>query len=121
VSRARESMPPCATNETADPQQPVALRSSMDLSGGMNAPMAALRWVDALHIINGPPAVQWWDRAELLFELDSGIAGTPPGASSCPSWAAICCTPSTPETASITDARNRSGVACLFARSHGVT
>jgi iron complex outermembrane receptor protein len=42
-----------ATNETADPQQQVALRSSMDLPGNLTLD-AALRWVDTLWINNGP-------------------------------------------------------------------
>ncbi len=42
-----------ATNETADPQQQVMLRSSMDLPRGVTLD-AALRWVDTLWINNGP-------------------------------------------------------------------
>ena len=62
-----------ATNETADPQQQVALRSSMDLSGGMTLD-AALRWVDALHINNGPAGGPVVGIVPSYFELDSGIA-----------------------------------------------
>ena len=49
-----------ATNETADPQQQVALRSSMDLPGSVTLD-AALRWVDTLHINNGPTAGRSWE------------------------------------------------------------
>jgi iron complex outermembrane recepter protein len=62
-----------ATNETADPQQQVALRSSMDLSRGMTVD-AALRWVDALHINNGPTSGPVVGIVPSYFELDSGIA-----------------------------------------------
>jgi len=62
-----------ATNETADPQQQVALRSSMDLPGGMTFD-AALRWVDALHINNGPAGGPVVGIVPSYFELDSGIA-----------------------------------------------
>ena len=62
-----------ATNETADPQQQVALRSSMDLPGGMTLD-AALRWVDALHINNGPAGGPVVGIVPSYFELDSGIA-----------------------------------------------
>jgi iron complex outermembrane receptor protein len=62
-----------ATNETADPQQQVALRSSMDLSRRMTLD-AALRWVDALHINNGPTGGPVLGIVPSYFELDSGIA-----------------------------------------------
>src|SRR6266404_1715083 len=62
-----------ATNETADPQRQVALRSSMDLPGGMTLD-AALRWVDALHINNGPAGGPVVGIVPSYFELDSGIA-----------------------------------------------
>ncbi len=65
-----------ATNETADPQQQVALRSSMDLSRGMTLD-AALRWVDALHINNGPTGGPVVGIVPSYFELDSGIAWHP--------------------------------------------
>jgi iron complex outermembrane recepter protein len=62
-----------ATNETADPQQQVALRSSMDLPPGMTLD-AALRWVDALHINSGPAGGPVVGIVPSYFELDSGIA-----------------------------------------------
>jgi iron complex outermembrane receptor protein len=62
-----------ATNETADPQQQVALRSSMDLRRGMTLD-AALRWVDALHINNGPTSGPVVGIVPSYFELDSGVA-----------------------------------------------
>src|SRR6266853_624263 len=62
-----------ATNETADPQQRVALRSSMDPSRGLTLD-AALRWVDALHINRGPTGGPVVGIVPSYFELDSGIA-----------------------------------------------
>jgi iron complex outermembrane receptor protein len=62
-----------ATNETADPQQQVALRTSMDLSRDMTLD-AALRWVDSLHINSGPTGGPVVGTVPSYFELDSGIA-----------------------------------------------
>jgi iron complex outermembrane recepter protein len=62
-----------ATNETADPQQQVALRTSMDLPRNMTFD-AALRWVDALHINSGPTSGPVVGTVPSYFELDSGIA-----------------------------------------------
>ena len=62
-----------ATNETADPPQQVALRSSMDLPRGMTLD-AALRWVDALHINSGPAGGPVVGIVPSYLELDSGIA-----------------------------------------------
>jgi iron complex outermembrane recepter protein len=62
-----------ATNETADPQQQVALRSSMDLPGRVTLD-AALRWVDTLHINNGPTGGPIVGTVPSYFELDSRLA-----------------------------------------------
>src|SRR3984893_6826686 len=62
-----------ATNETADPQQQVALRTSMDLSRELTLD-AAVRWVDSLHINNGPTSGPVVGTVPSYFELDSGIA-----------------------------------------------
>jgi len=62
-----------ATNETADPQQQVALRTSMDLPRGVTLD-AALRWVDTLHINGGPTGGAVVGTVPSYFELDSGIA-----------------------------------------------
>jgi iron complex outermembrane receptor protein len=62
-----------ATNETADPQQQVALRSSMDLPRGVSFD-AALRWVDALHLNNGPTGGPVVGIVPGYFELDSRLA-----------------------------------------------
>ncbi len=65
-----------ATNETADPKGQFALRSSMDLPRNIEW-NAALRWVDALHVDDGPtngPAV---GIVPSYFELDSKLAWYP--------------------------------------------
>jgi iron complex outermembrane receptor protein len=62
-----------ATNETADPQQQVALRSSMDLPGRVTLD-AALRWVDTVHINNGPTGGPVVGTVPSYFELDSRLA-----------------------------------------------
>lgn len=62
-----------AANETADPQQQVALRTSMDLPRGVTLD-AALRWVDTLHINAGPTGGAVVGTVPSYFELDSGIA-----------------------------------------------
>jgi len=54
-----------ARNEVADPQQQWSLRSALDLPGDL-AVDAALRWVDALHINNGPTV----GRLPSYLELD---------------------------------------------------
>ena len=63
----------CATNETADPQQQLALRSSMDLPRGVSF-NAALRWVDSLHINNGPVGGPVVAIVPSYYELDSRLA-----------------------------------------------
>jgi iron complex outermembrane receptor protein len=65
-----------ATNETADPQQQVALRTSMDLSRDLTLD-AAVRWVDSLHINSGPTGGPVVGTVPSYFELDSGIAWHP--------------------------------------------
>jgi iron complex outermembrane receptor protein len=62
-----------AGNETADPQQQVALRSSMDLPGRVSLD-AALRWVDELHMDNGPTAGPVLGTVPSYFALDSRLA-----------------------------------------------
>jgi iron complex outermembrane receptor protein len=62
-----------ATNETADPQQQVALRSSMDLPRNVTLD-AALRWVDSLRINNGPAGGPVVAIVPGYFALDSAIA-----------------------------------------------
>src|SRR6202035_2921918 len=62
-----------ATNETADPQQQVALRTGIDLSRELTLD-AAVRWVDSLHINNGPTSGPVVGTVPSYFELDSGIA-----------------------------------------------
>ena len=62
-----------ATNETADPQQQVALRSSMDLPRSVTLD-AALRWVDTLHINNGPTGGPVVGTVPSYFGLDSTLA-----------------------------------------------
>jgi iron complex outermembrane receptor protein len=62
-----------ATNETADPQQQFALRSSMDLPRNV-AFDAALRWVDTLHINNGPTNGPVVGTVPSYFELDTRLA-----------------------------------------------
>jgi iron complex outermembrane recepter protein len=62
-----------ATNETADPQQQVFLRSSMDLPRSVTLD-AALRWIDTLHINNGPTGGPVVGTVPSYFELDSRLA-----------------------------------------------
>jgi len=62
-----------ATNETADPQQQFALRSSMDLARNVYLD-AALRWVDTLHINNGPTGGSVVGTVPSYFELDTRLA-----------------------------------------------
>ncbi|HTV95214.1 MAG TPA: TonB-dependent receptor [Steroidobacteraceae bacterium] len=62
-----------AANETADPQQQVALRSSMDLPRAVQLD-AALRWVDQLRIDNGPTGGPVVGIVPSYFELDSRLA-----------------------------------------------
>jgi len=62
-----------ATNETADPQQQVALRSSMDLPDNLTLD-AALRWVDTLWINNGPTGGAVVETVPSYFGLDTRLA-----------------------------------------------
>jgi iron complex outermembrane recepter protein len=62
-----------ATNETADPQQQVALRSSMDLPRGIHFD-AALRWVDSFYINNGPTGGAVVGLVPSYFGLDARLA-----------------------------------------------
>ena len=62
-----------ATNETADPQQQLALRSSMDLPYAVTLD-AALRWVDTVHINNGPTGGPVVGTVPSYFGLDSRLA-----------------------------------------------
>jgi iron complex outermembrane recepter protein len=62
-----------ATNETADPQQQVALRSSMDLPGNLTLD-AALRWVDTLRINNGPAGGPVLGTVPSYFGLNARLA-----------------------------------------------
>ncbi len=62
-----------AGNETADPQQQVALRSSMDLPAQVRLDVA-LRWVDELHMDNGPTAGPVLGTVPSYFGLDSRLA-----------------------------------------------
>jgi iron complex outermembrane receptor protein len=61
-----------ATNEGADPQQQVALRTSMDLRDVTLD--AAVRWMDTVHINNGPAGGPVVGTVPSYFELDSGIS-----------------------------------------------
>lgn len=61
-----------ATNETADPQQQVFLRSSTDLPWGLTCD-ASLRWVDSLHINNGPTSGPVLGSVPSYFGLDARI------------------------------------------------
>jgi iron complex outermembrane recepter protein len=61
-----------AANETADPQQQVALRSSIDLPRSVTFD-ATLRWVDTLHIDNGPTGGPVVGTVPSYFELDSRL------------------------------------------------
>ena len=101
-----------ATNETADPQQQVSLRSSMDLPRNITLD-AALRWVDKLHINNGPTGGPVVGIVPSYFELDSRLAWHAERASSsCPSSARICCTNNTSSTAFRRRRASRSCAAC---------
>jgi iron complex outermembrane recepter protein len=62
-----------ATNETADPEQQAALRSSMDLPRAVQFD-AALRWVDQLHINDGPTGGPVVGIVPSYFELDTRLA-----------------------------------------------
>jgi iron complex outermembrane recepter protein len=62
-----------ATNETADPQQQVFLRSGMDLPRSVTLD-AALRWVDTVHINNGPTGGPVVGTVPSYFGLDSRLA-----------------------------------------------
>jgi len=62
-----------ATNETADPKHQLRLRSSMDLPRQLSLD-AALRWVDAFHINNGPTGGPVVGIVPSYFELDSRLA-----------------------------------------------
>ena len=62
-----------ATNETADPRGQSALRSSMDLPRNLQLD-AAVRWVDALHINNGPTGGPVVGIVPAYFEFDTRIA-----------------------------------------------
>jgi iron complex outermembrane receptor protein len=62
-----------ATNETADPQQQVMLRSSMDLPRGITLD-ATLRWIDTLWINNGPTGGAVVGTVPSYFGLDARLA-----------------------------------------------
>jgi len=62
-----------ALGETADPRGQAFLRSSVDLPRGM-ALNAALRWVDALHIDNGPTAGPVVGVVPAYWQLDTRFA-----------------------------------------------
>jgi iron complex outermembrane receptor protein len=61
-----------ATNETADPQQQLALRSSMDLPRQLTL-NAAVRWIDTLHINDGPTGGPVVGTVPSYFELDARL------------------------------------------------
>ena len=61
-----------AHNETADPQNQLSLRSSMDLPQNVELD-TALRWVDKLHINNGPTL----GTVPSYFELDARLGWSP--------------------------------------------
>ncbi|MGH8144201.1 MAG: TonB-dependent receptor domain-containing protein, partial [Steroidobacteraceae bacterium] len=63
-------------NETADPKGQASLRSSMDLPRNLTLD-ASLRWVDALHLDNGPTAGPVVGIVPAYFELDTRIAWRP--------------------------------------------
>jgi iron complex outermembrane receptor protein len=65
-----------ATNETADPRGHFTLRSSMDLPHDIEL-NAALRWVDALHVDDGPTGGPMVGIVPSYFELDSKLAWYP--------------------------------------------
>jgi iron complex outermembrane receptor protein len=62
-----------ALNETADPKGQVFLRSSTDLPRGVTLD-AALRWVDALHIDNGPTGGPVVGVVPAYWQLDTRLA-----------------------------------------------
>jgi iron complex outermembrane recepter protein len=62
-----------ATNDTADPQQQVALHSSMDLPHNVSWD-AALRWVDSFYIDDGPTAGPVVGLVPSYFGLDMRLA-----------------------------------------------
>ncbi len=65
-----------AGNETADPRGQFQLRSSMDLPHGVEW-NAALRWVDALHMDDGPTGGTAIGIVPSYFELDSRLGWYP--------------------------------------------
>jgi iron complex outermembrane receptor protein len=65
-----------ALNETADPRGQAFLRSSIDLPRGLNFG-AALRWVDALHIDNGPTGGPVVGVVPSYWQLDTRLAWQP--------------------------------------------
>ena len=65
-----------ASNETADPKGQFALRSNMDLPHELQV-NAAVRWVDALHLDNGPTGGPVVGIVPSYFELDSRVAWYP--------------------------------------------
>ena len=62
-----------ATNETADPKDQVSLRSSMDLPRNLTFD-ATLRWVDALHMDDGPTGGSVVGIVPSYFELGARLA-----------------------------------------------
>jgi len=62
-----------ALNETADPKGQAFLRSSMDLPRAMTLD-ASLRWVDALHIDDGPTGGAVLGVVPAYWQLDSRLA-----------------------------------------------
>ncbi|HEX4050714.1 MAG TPA: TonB-dependent receptor [Steroidobacteraceae bacterium] len=62
-----------ALNETADPHGQASLRSSMNLPRRMTLD-TALRWVDALHIDNGPTGGAVMGIVPAYWELDTRLA-----------------------------------------------
>jgi iron complex outermembrane recepter protein len=62
-----------ATNETADPRGQSSLRSSMDLPRNVQLD-GTVRWVDALHINNGPTGGPVIGIVPAYFEFDTRIA-----------------------------------------------
>jgi iron complex outermembrane receptor protein len=63
-------------DDTADPKGQAFLRSSMDLPRGMTFD-AALRWVDALHIDNGPNGGPVVGVVPAYWQLDNRLAWQP--------------------------------------------
>jgi iron complex outermembrane receptor protein len=62
-----------ALNETADPENQFSVRSSMDLSHGVDFD-AALRWVDSFTIDNGPTGGAVAGTVPSYFELNARVA-----------------------------------------------